>query len=208
MSLKPLNESSFSGFIGVNPRCAGRNSGCDRSRFKGFKEFKKFKGYSKVAYFCRGIRLADQLPMTAKDLTELVAWQRADELEKFAQTIIKRPALSRDRDYCTQTADAAASAPRNIAEGFGRFGPIQNANFVRIAIGSEMETKNQITKAWQCGAISLEEFNDGMLLCRRALGAAIGYRRYLLSEAAKRNAKQIESNQQNRKRTRTDEPNP
>jgi four helix bundle protein len=138
--------------------------------------------------------------MTANDFTELVAWQRADELERFALEIIKRPKLARDRDYCTQTSDAASSAPRNIAEGFGRFGPIQNANFVRIAIGSEMETKNQITKAWQRGAISMEEYNSGMLLCRRALGAAIGYRRYLLSEAAKANAKKIESNQVNRDR--------
>src|ERR1043165_6087450 len=61
--------------------------------------------------------------MTAKDFTELVAWQRADELERFALEIIQRPKLSRDRDYCGQTSDAATSAPRNIAEGFGRFGP-------------------------------------------------------------------------------------
>lgn len=120
--------------------------------------------------------------------------------------LIKRPKLARDRDYCGQTSDAASSAPRNIAEGFGRFAPIQNANFVRIAIGSEMETKNQITKAWQRGALSNEEYNDGMLLCRRALGAAIGYRRYLLSEAAKANAKKIESNQLNRRPPQTDEP--
>ena len=135
----------------------------------------------------------------AKDFTELTAWQRADELERFAREIIKRPRLASDRDYCKQTSDAAASAPRNIAEGYGRFAPIQNANFVRIAIGSEMETKNQITKAWQRGAISDEEHWTGMALCRRAIGAAVGYRRYLLSEIAKNNAKKIESNQITRK---------
>ena len=36
---------------------------------------------------------------TAKDFTELIAWQRADDLERFVQEIIKRPALARDRDY-------------------------------------------------------------------------------------------------------------
>jgi four helix bundle protein len=130
---------------------------------------------------------------SAKDFTELIAWQRADELERFAQELIKRPALARDRDFCEQTSDAAASAPRNIAEGFGRFAPIQNANYVRIALGSEMETKNQITKAWQRGAISDEEHCAGIVLCKRAINAAIGYRRYLLCAAARTNAKRIES---------------
>ena len=139
----------------------------------------------------------------AKDFTELIAWQRADELERFAQELIKRPVLARDREYCAQTADAAASAPRNIAEGFGRFAPIQNANFVRIAIGSEMETKNQITKAWQRGAITDEEHWAGMVLCKRAIGAAVGYRRYLLSSAAKANAKRIECDTDHRGREST-----
>lgn len=134
--------------------------------------------------------------MTAKDFSELVAWQRADDLERFVLEIIQRPALARDRDYCAQAADAAASAPRNIAEGFGRFAPAQFANFLRIAIGSEMETKNQILKAWQRGAITVEEHWAGMVLCKRAIGAAVGLRRYLLSQQAKANAKQIETNLQ------------
>ena len=130
----------------------------------------------------------------AKDFTELIAWQRADELERYVREIIKRPILARDRDYCEQAADAAASAPRNIAEGFGRFAPIQFANFLRIAIGSEVETKNQILKAWQRGAITDEEHRAGVLLCKRAIGAAVGLRRYQLSQQAKANAKRIESN--------------
>ena len=129
----------------------------------------------------------------AKDFTELIAWQRADELEEFAQEIIKRPVLARDRDYCAQTSDAAASAPRNIAEGFTRFAPIQFAKFLRIAIGSEGETKNQIVKAWQRGAITDDELSRGMMLCKRAIGAAVGLRRYELSQEAKANARRIES---------------
>jgi len=134
----------------------------------------------------------------ARDFTELIAWQRADDLERFAQELIRKPMLARDPGYCAQTSDAAASAPRNIAEGFGRFAPVQNANFVRIAIGSEMETKNQITKAWQRGAITDEEHWAGMLLCKRAIGASVKYRKYLLSAAAKAYAKAIESNANDR----------
>ena len=139
----------------------------------------------------------------AKDLTELIAWQLADQLEGFVADMLKRPVLARDRDYCEQTADAAASGPRNIAEGYGRFAPVQFANFLRIAIGSEMETKNQILKAWQRGAITDDELSAGTLLCRRAIGAAVGLRRYELSEEAKSNARRIESNlEPGTKRTR------
>ena len=133
--------------------------------------------------------------MSANDFTELVAWQLADALEKFAQDMIKRPQLARDREFCDQTSDAAASGPRNIAEGHGRFAPAQFANFLRIAIGSEMETRNQIIKAWQRGAISENEKNDGVLLSKRALTAAVclrAYLPYLQSDDAKKNAKAIE----------------
>ena len=114
---------------------------------------------------------------TAKDFTELVAWQRADDLERFVQGIIRRPLLARDFEFCRQASDAAASAPRNIAEGFGRFAPIQFANFLRIAIGSELETRNQILKAWHRGAITDEEHYVGVVLCKRAIGATVGLRR-------------------------------
>ena len=130
---------------------------------------------------------------SAKDFTELIAWQRANDLERFVQEILTRPSLSRDHDYCDQTANAAASAPRNIAEGFGRFAPIQFANFLRIAIGSELETKNQILKAWQRGAITDEEHWTGVVLCKRAIAATVGLRRYLVTQQASANAKRIES---------------
>lgn len=49
--------------------------------------------------------------MAAKDFTELIAWQRADALERFALEMIKRPVLAQDTTFCEQTSDAAASAP-------------------------------------------------------------------------------------------------
>ena len=130
--------------------------------------------------------------MTAKDFTELIAWQRADELERFALDMITRPVLATDQTFCKQTSDAAASAPRNIAEGHGRFAPAQFANFLRIAIASEQETRNQIIKAWQRGAITDSEKFDGLLLSKRALAAAIRLRAYLQSEEAQANARAIE----------------
>lgn len=139
--------------------------------------------------------------MTAKDFTELIAWQRADALEQFALQMLKHPTLARDSEFCEQTSDSANSAPRNLAEGFGRFAPAQFANFVRIAIGSEMETKNQIIKAWQRGALTDQQKDDGLLLCRRALRAAIQLRLYLDSPEAKANARRVESDQALRRKS-------
>ena len=178
----------------VNCGCSGRNCRCRFKGFKGFKEFKKFIRFTGSASFRAGIRVAATACMaTAKDFTELVAWQRADDLERFVQGIIKRPLLARDFEFCRQASDAASSAPRNIAEGFGRFAPVQFANFLRIAIGSELETKNQILKAWQRGAITDEEHYVGVVLCKRAIGATVGLRRYLVSQQARANARSIES---------------
>lgn len=140
--------------------------------------------------------------MTARDFTELIAWQRADALERFALEMIKRPVLAADQTFCEQTTDCASSAPRNIAEGHGRFAPVPFANFMRIAIGSEQETRNQIIKAWQRGAITDDEKREGLILSKRALAAAVRLRHYLLSQEAKANARAIES----RTNRRTSEP--
>lgn len=106
--------------------------------------------------------------------------------------MIEGPLLANDERFCAQTSDCAASGPRNIAEGHGRFAPAQFANFMRIAIGSIQETRNQIIKAWQRGAITDDEKQAGLALSKRALAAAVGLRHYLLSQEAKANAKAIE----------------
>src|SRR3970282_517219 len=116
----------------------------------------KVHGFSRFKGSGSGMRVAVTGVM-AQEFTDLIAWQLADSLEKFMLEVIRRPAVARDAEFCRQSSDAAASAPRNIAEGFGRFGPIQFANFLRIAIGSEKETKNQILKAWQRGALTDQE---------------------------------------------------
>lgn len=146
--------------------------------------------------------------MAANDFTELIAWQRADALEQFALAMIKRPILAKDSTFCHQTTDWASSAPRNIAEGHGRFAPPQFANFLRIAIASEQETRNQIIKAWQRGGITDEEKREGLILSKRALAAAVRLRQYLLTAEASANAKAIEHRSARRasKPKRTSEP--
>jgi four helix bundle protein len=139
-----------------------------------------------------GMAVAGLAGMTANDFTELIAWQRADELERFALGMLSHPAVAGDETFCRQTRDCASSGPRNIAEGHGRFAPVPFANFLRIAIGSEQETRNQIIKAWQRGAITDEEKRAGLILSKRALSAAVRLRHYLLTSQARANARAIE----------------
>jgi four helix bundle protein len=82
---------------------------------------------------------------TANDFTELVAWQLSGELKRLVLTIVERPKFA-DRNLCEQMVDSAGSAPRNIAEGFGRFHANEFAHFLRVAVGSRFETCRRTTK--------------------------------------------------------------
>ena len=77
-----------------------------------------------------------------KDFRDIVAWQRARELKLRVDQLLQRPDVKTKFKYCDQLSDAARSAPRNIAEGFGRFGNKDFARFARIAKGSELEVLN------------------------------------------------------------------
>jgi four helix bundle protein len=130
--------------------------------------------------------------MGAQDFTELVAWQLADQLDSFVSLLLERRNW-RDPTLMQQISDSAASAPRNIAEGYGRFGPAEFGQFLRIAIASEFETKNHLLKAEKDGYITAPERDEGVILVKRASKAAIELRRYVLSPKGRENARRIES---------------
>ena len=46
------------------------------------------------------MRVAVELGHDSKDFTELIASQRADELERFALDMITRPVLATDQTFC------------------------------------------------------------------------------------------------------------
>jgi four helix bundle protein len=115
---------------------------------------------------------------------DLIAWQLARELERrvFAFTATMPPSV--DFDYCRQIRKSSSSAPRNIAEGFGRFWPAEFARFIRIARGSLEETKDHVEAAFERGYISETERAELITLGNRALGASTRLAQYL-DEAAK-----------------------
>ncbi len=111
---------------------------------------------------------------------DLIAWRRSAELRDL---VIEHSTKwqGRDRKLCDQLRDSARSAPRNLAEGFGRFKPREFAHFTRIARASLVETLNHLEDALRCKYITPEEANPLLALNRRALKATTGLLRYLNS---------------------------
>jgi four helix bundle protein len=116
-----------------------------------------------------------------RDFQEIAAWRLARSVKIKVDHILERPEVMRRFKFRDQLSDAARSAPRNIAEGFGRFKHREFAQFVRIAKGSEVEVLNHLIDACDQRLLTREEF---LLLehdIKRALKAANGLIRYLES---------------------------
>ena len=88
---------------------------------------------------------------------------------------------NRDGSFCQQIRDSSASAPSNVAEGFGRFWPLDFASKLRIAIGELRETQNHLDKALDEKYISQAQYDEMYRLADRAIGAAVNFAKYLES---------------------------
>src|SRR5262249_38051750 len=82
--------------------------------------------------------------------------------------------------------EAAGSAERNIAEGFGRHNPLVFANFLDFSSAAARRTRSLLRTGLACGYFSSEQFDrlDGLAV--HALRAVVNFQRFLRSPAAKR----------------------
>ena len=112
---------------------------------------------------------------------DLVAWRLAFDLKLKADAICNCPAVRRDFKFRAQLSDSAASAPRNIAEGFGRHFHPEFARFARIARASVIEVMNHLVDARSHRYIGEAEYDDADHAARKALKAVNGLIRYLES---------------------------
>ena len=87
--------------------------------------------------------------------------------------------MQRDVRFRTQLSDATSSVTRNVAEGFGRFRPRDNANFVRIAKGLAQEVHSLLIEALSKSYISREDFVRFETAANRAIGTLVSYLTYL-----------------------------
>ena len=119
--------------------------------------------------------------MVVYRVEDLIAWQLAFELEKGVYAFTATGRALYDRKFRDQIRDAASSATRNTAEGFGRFRPRDHARYLEIAHGSLDETKSALHSARQHGYIVPDEYQRLLRLAIRALAANAGLIRYLKS---------------------------
>jgi four helix bundle protein len=115
----------------------------------------------------------------AEKFTDLVCWQRADELRRLIFEITAQPHVARDFKYCDQSKDAARSAASNIAEGFGRFRHKEFANFLEYAIGSLSELLDLLIDGRERGYVSDLQPARGKRLIVRAKSVCVALKAYL-----------------------------
>jgi four helix bundle protein len=76
----------------------------------------------------------------ARSHKELICWQRAYELKLQVYERLRRGTVTQDFDFSDQLKESASSAPRLIAEGFGRYYPAEFSKYLRLANGELKET--------------------------------------------------------------------
>ena len=117
---------------------------------------------------------------------DLIAWQLSYELkcEVFAFTATEP--VSHDFRYCDQIRASSASAPSNIAEGFGRFRPLDFARFLEIARASLIETQSHLFDGRDRGYVSQALFSRLWNLAARALAATTNLMLHLKRRGVRR----------------------
>jgi len=104
----------------------------------------------------------------------------------LCEEFLGRSHISFEKRFREQLTDASSSVPRNVAEGFGRFRPKENAQFVRIAKGSANEVLDLFIEAHTKGHSATRSFPKFETAANRAIGTLVGYLRYLENCADRR----------------------
>ena len=110
---------------------------------------------------------------------DLVAWQLARSLERLVFAFTDNPGVAKDGDFCRQIRRSSSSAPRNMAEGFGRFWPAEFSHKLHIAVGELEETQDHLDKALEQNYIDDEAHLEMYTLADRSIGAAVRFIEYL-----------------------------
>ena len=122
----------------------------------------------------------------AHSYKDLDVWQLSNELKLGVYALLRRPEVQRDDAFRRQIQNAAASAPRNIAEGFGRYLPREFSQYLRIANGSLMETTNHLQDGRDRGYFTDADIAPLLVLGRRTSAAVTRLLKYLQKASANR----------------------
>src|SRR6185503_15551160 len=122
--------------------------------------------------------------MGARRYQDLDVWQLANELKKKVYALVDRSTARDDCKFRDQIIESAASAPSNLAEGFGCYRHPEFARYTRVAKASLMETHNHLGDGVDRHHWSPREATPLQHLADRAIGASVRLLRYLESTDA------------------------
>ena len=91
---------------------------------------------------------------------KLDVWKLSKELAILVYKLCEKFPQSEKFGLVNQLQRSAISVPTNIAEGSGRMGSKEKANFTSIAYGSLMEVLNLLIISEEIGYISKEELSN------------------------------------------------
>ncbi len=132
----------------------------------------------------RGTGIASALLVGVRRYEELVAWQLANELKQKVYALVDQSTARDDRRFCDQIKDSAASAPRNLAEGFACYRHPEFARYTRIAKASLTETHNHLGDGVDRRHWPPQDAEPLKELANRAVGACVRLLKYLESTDA------------------------
>ena len=152
----------------------------------------------------------------AQNLDELVVWQLASELSDLCDALARAPRAAANGNFSEQLRASSDSVPANVAEGFGRYQPKENAQFVRVAKGSLLEARSWLLQGKRRSYWPEADYDRAWRLSCRTLKALLRYLQYLdschgqlpESIAGPRPAKKRRPRKPKNPRTRKGTPNP
>ena len=115
---------------------------------------------------------------------DLIVWQLAYQLKVRVYALVKSGPIARDVKLADQLRSAAGSAPRLIAEGFGRYLPGEFARYLRNANGELKEIFDALRDAVDRGYVTQDQIVPLQRLSKRASKAASGLIGYLRTSTA------------------------
>src|SRR3954464_14613628 len=95
--------------------------------------------------------------MNAKNLDELLVYQKALTGARAVSALLNCPGLRNDYKLRNQLSDASDSTCSNISEGFGQQSDRKFAQFLYYAKGSAYEVRTRLYLALQKGYITEEQ---------------------------------------------------
>jgi four helix bundle protein len=111
-----------------------------------------------------------------RKVSDFMCWRLARALQREVFRITSKPVFKSNLDLHDQLRDAASSARRNSAEGFGRRTHKDQANFFATALTSLNEVEDELGESVDDGYVAREEIAVALNLKKRAYVATSRFR--------------------------------